>query len=58
MIDKKTIDRVKDSADIVKTISEYYQIPLKKKGNKYWCCCPFHGERTASFSVSDVRNQS
>ena len=57
MIDKKTIDRVKDSADIVKTISEYYQIPLKKKGNKYWCCCPFHGERTASFSVSDVRNQ-
>jgi DNA primase len=27
-------------------------VPLKKKGREYWACCPFHGEKSASFSVS------
>ena len=35
--------------DIVSVVSEY--LTLKQKGNKFWGLCPFHGEKTASFSV-------
>ena len=34
--------------DIVQVISGY--VGLKKSGRKYWGLCPFHGEKTASFS--------
>ena len=30
-------------------------VKLKRKGNDYWGCCPFHHEKTASFSVSDEK---
>lgn len=43
------IQRVKDSTSIVDLIGSY--VPLKKKGKKYWACCPFHHEKTPSFSV-------
>lgn len=43
------IERVSASTDIVSVISGY--VPLKRKGNRYWGCCPFHQEKTASFSV-------
>ncbi len=43
-------EKVRQSSDIVEVISEY--VPLKKKGRDYWACCPFHGEKTPSFSVS------
>lgn len=36
--------------DIVTIIREY--VPLKKKGKDYFGLCPFHNEKTASFSVS------
>lgn len=36
--------------DIVELISEY--VPLKKRGADWWACCPFHNEKTPSFSVS------
>ena len=45
-----TIEKVKESNDIVDVIASY--IPLKKKGGNYWARCPFHDEKTASFSVS------
>ena len=45
-----TIEKVKDSNDIVDVIASY--LPLKKKGANYWARCPFHDEKTASFSVS------
>lgn len=38
-----------DANDIVSVISEH--ISLKKKGQNYWACCPFHGEKSPSFSV-------
>ncbi len=44
------IDRLRSQSDIVSVISEY--VPLKKRGKNYWGCCPFHHEKTASFSVT------
>lgn len=41
---------VRESSDILTVVSEY--VSLKKKGNRYWGCCPFHSEKTASFSVT------
>ena len=45
--------QVKDSSDIVDVIAGY--ISLQKKGRYYWACCPFHGEKTPSFSVDKER---
>lgn len=39
--------------DIVQLISRY--VPVSKKGNTYWCCCPFHHESDPSFSVSESK---
>ncbi len=47
------IDRVRESTRIEDVISSY--VSLKKKGNRYWGCCPFHHEKTPSFSVSPDR---
>ncbi len=44
------IDRLRSQSDIVSVISEY--VPLKKRGKNYWGCCPFHHEKTPSFSVT------
>lgn len=49
-IPEYTIEKIKDSNDIVDVVSSY--LPLKKKGANYWARCPFHDEKTASFSVS------
>ncbi len=43
------IDAVVDKVDIVDVISEY--VSLQKRGNKYVGLCPFHNEKTASFTV-------
>lgn len=44
---------VKRQISIVNVIGGY--IALKKKGNKFWGCCPFHNEKTASFTVSEEK---
>lgn len=44
------IEQLKDSVDIVDIINGY--IGLKKLGKNYGACCPFHGEKTPSFTVS------
>lgn len=43
------VDRVRAESDLVSTVSAYVQ--LKRKGNRFWGCCPFHHEDTPSFSV-------
>ena len=44
------IEQIKDKLDIVDVISE--SVILKKSGNNYWGLCPFHNEKTPSFSVN------
>ena len=43
------MDELRARSDIVRTVSGY--VSLKKNGRKHWGLCPFHGEKTASFSV-------
>ena len=50
-IPKDFIDNLLERANIVDIIGNY--IKLEKKGNDYWARCPFHSEKTSSFSVSE-----
>jgi DNA primase len=50
MIDKSTVERITDAADIVEIVGEF--VTLKKRGANYLGCCPFHNEKTPSFTVS------
>ncbi|HEV8593801.1 MAG TPA: CHC2 zinc finger domain-containing protein [Pyrinomonadaceae bacterium] len=50
LYDQYTIDDLKNRADLVRIIEPY--APLKKKGVNWMGCCPFHQEKTPSFSVS------
>ena len=45
------IEKLKNSNDIVSTISKY--LTLQRKGKTYWACCPFHYEKTPSFAVNE-----
>lgn len=50
MISDDFVDKLRTQADIAVVVSEY--VPLQKKGRRYWGCCPFHAEKTPSFSVA------
>ena len=54
MIDKSTINKIMDAADIVDVVSEF--VTLRKSGANYKGLCPFHNERTPSFYVTPARN--
>lgn len=47
------LDDLKRQADIVRVVQDYVQ--LKKKGANWMACCPFHKEKTPSFSVSPAK---
>ena len=49
-IPKHIIDQVREKADILEVVSEVVQ--LKKRGKNYFALCPFHHEKTPSFSVN------
>ena len=50
MIDRETVDKILDAAEIVDVISDF--VTLRRRGANYIACCPFHNEKTPSFSVS------
>ncbi|MCM8566043.1 DNA primase [Thauera linaloolentis] len=50
MIPQSFVQELLSRVDIVDVIERF--IPLKKSGANYFACCPFHGEKSASFSVS------
>lgn len=50
---EEIIAEVQQRNDIVDVISQY--VHLQKKGSNYTCCCPFHNEKTPSFSVNQAR---
>lgn len=54
MIDRETQQRIKDAAKIVDVVGDY--VKLTRRGANYMGLCPFHNERTPSFSVSPSRN--
>ena len=47
---EELISKIKDRLDIVEVVSQ--QVILKKNGGHYWGLCPFHKEKTPSFSVN------
>ncbi len=53
MFQDNTAQLVKDAADIVEVINAY--VPLQKRGGRYLGLCPFHSEKTPSFSVNQDR---
>lgn len=52
-IDPETVQRILDTANIVEVVSDF--VSLKRRGANYIGLCPFHNERTPSFSVSPAR---
>jgi DNA primase len=50
MILSSTIDEIRNKADLLQIVGEY--VPLKKRGKNYLGLCPFHSEKTPSFTVS------
>jgi len=53
MIDHYTIERILDAAQIIDVVQEY--VTLKKRGVNYLGLCPFHNEKTPSFTVSPAK---
>ncbi len=49
-IPPSTLQKIRDSVDILDVVSRY--VTLSKKGQKFWGLCPFHEEKTPSFTVN------
>ena len=54
MIDRATVEKIKETADIVEVVSDY--VHLTRRGANFMGLCPFHNERTPSFSVNKSKN--
>ncbi|BDD08749.1 DNA primase [Fulvitalea axinellae] len=52
-ISQYTIQTIRERADIEDVVSDF--LTLKKKGGNLWACCPFHDEKTPSFSVAPAK---
>ncbi|TVR92853.1 MAG: DNA primase [Spirochaetaceae bacterium] len=47
------VEQISARTDIVAVVGEYVQ--LTRKGGRYWACCPFHHEKTPSFTINPER---
>ena len=54
MISEATISKVREIAQVKDVASQF--VNLQKRGHSLKACCPFHGEKTPSFTVSTVKN--
>jgi serine/threonine protein kinase len=52
-IEPSIIEEIRTKADIGEVIKKY--LPLKKRGNNYITCCPFHKEKTPSFTINQTK---
>ncbi|MBG8553545.1 DNA primase [Hymenobacter guriensis] len=52
-IPKETVDQIIHHADIVEVVGDF--VSLKRKGQNMWACCPFHHEKSPSFSVAPAK---
>src|SRR4028118_2342872 len=52
-ISPETVERIQQSADILEVVGDF--VSLKKRGSNWIACCPFHNEKTPSFSVSPAK---
>ena len=52
-IDRITIDKIMDATDIVDVVGDF--VSLKKRGANHWGLCPFHNDRSPSFSVNSAK---
>ena len=51
-ISDEDIQKVREASDIVSVIGE--RVPLRQRGRDFWCCCPFHNEKTPSCKIDPV----
>ncbi len=54
MINQETIQQILDATHIEEVVGEF--VSLRKRGSNYIACCPFHDEKTPSFSISPAKN--
>ncbi len=52
-INQTSIEEIKTRIDIEEVVSDF--VSLKRKGQNLWACCPFHDEKTPSFSVAPIK---
>lgn len=52
---RETIAAIKEKAEIVEVVSSNVTLKQKGKGGNHWGLCPFHGEKTSSFSVDSEK---
>lgn len=52
-IDRITVDKIMDASDIVDVVGDF--VSLKKRGANHWGLCPFHNDRSPSFSVNAAK---
>ena len=53
-IPKETVDQILHTADIVEVVGDF--VTLKRKGQNLWAPCPFHNEKSPSFSVNPAKS--
>lgn len=52
-ISQTSVDRIREAMDILEVVNDF--VSLKKKGSNWMACCPFHHEKTPSFSVAPAK---
>jgi DNA primase len=52
-LSKETTDRIQQHIDIIEVVGDF--VSLKRKGQNYWACCPFHNEKSPSFAVNPAK---